>query len=115
MWHWGSGSCQGSLPVLSPKDLTSWSDFLFLPTQVENGPSEFALYIVHESGGKCLPVLPYHKHQSLCPCGKLTDHAPFFTATVNAPPDPNPGTLSAPYRILPKTQGKPLSLISFSW
>lgn len=33
------------------------SDFLSLPAQVENGPSEFALYIVHESGGKCLPVL----------------------------------------------------------
>lgn len=30
-----------------------WSDFLWLPVQVEDGPSEFALYIVHESGGKC--------------------------------------------------------------
>ena len=38
-----------------------WSDFLSLPVQVENGPSEFALYIVHESGGKCLPLIPDHK------------------------------------------------------
>lgn len=30
-----------------------WSDFLWLPMQVEDGPSEFALYTVHESGGKC--------------------------------------------------------------
>lgn len=39
-----------------------WSDFLSLPVQVENGPSEFALYIVHESGGKCLPLIPDHKN-----------------------------------------------------
>lgn len=39
-----------------------WSDFLSLPVQVENGPSEFALYVVHESGGKCLPLtqVPIH-------------------------------------------------------
>ena len=27
-----------------------WLDFLWLPVQVEDGPSEFALYTVHESG-----------------------------------------------------------------
>lgn len=39
-----------------------WSDSLSLPVQVENSPSEFALYIVHESGGKCLPLtrVPIH-------------------------------------------------------
>ncbi|XP_020927529.1 ras association domain-containing protein 4 isoform X3 [Sus scrofa] len=44
--------------------------------RVENGPSEFALYIVHESGGKYLPLLPDHKHRGLCPFSKLTDCAP---------------------------------------
>lgn len=92
-----------------------WSDFLSLPAQVENGPSEFALYIVHESGGKCLPVLPDHKNQSLCPFGKLTDHAPSLRAIVNALPGPNPGTLAAPFRIPPNPQGKPLSLTSLRW
>uniref|UniRef100_A0ABI7WXT8 Ras-associating domain-containing protein n=1 Tax=Felis catus TaxID=9685 RepID=A0ABI7WXT8_FELCA len=43
--------------------------------RVENGPSEFALYIVHESGGKCLPVLPDHENKSRCPFGRLTGHA----------------------------------------
>ena len=52
-----------------------WSDCLSLPVQVENGPSEFALYIVHESGGKCLPVLPDHENKSRCPFGRLTGHA----------------------------------------
>lgn len=53
-----------------------WSDFLCLHVQVENGPSEFALYIAHESGGKCLPFLLAHKNKSLCLFGGLTDHAP---------------------------------------
>lgn len=57
-----------------------WSDFLLLPVQVENGPSEFALYIVHESGGKCLPLLPDHKNKSPCPFGKLTSCAPSLGA-----------------------------------
>lgn len=57
-----------------------WSDFLSL-LQVENGPSEFALYIVHESGGKCLPLPLDHKNKRLTvwqahqPCSFFERHA----------------------------------------
>lgn len=56
------------------------SDFLSL-LQVENGPSEFALYVVHESGGKCLPLPLEHKNkrpsvwQAHQPCSFSEGHA----------------------------------------
>nr|XP_023402914.1 ras association domain-containing protein 4 isoform X2 [Loxodonta africana] len=35
--------------------------------RVENGPEEFALYMVHESGGKCLAVFMDPEIECLCP------------------------------------------------
>lgn len=58
-----------------------WSDFLSLLVQVENSPSEFALYIVHESGGKCLPLPQIIKTKD-CPLDSLTDHVPSLRAVL---------------------------------
>lgn len=41
-----------------------------LPLQVENGPSEFALYVVHESGGEYQPLPQIIKTK-----GRLAHHA----------------------------------------
>ncbi|XP_028337912.1 ras association domain-containing protein 4 isoform X2 [Physeter macrocephalus] len=96
--------------------------------RVENGPSEFALYIVHESGGECLPLLPDHKHKSPCPFGKLTSCArslgwpvqrargryppglgTCYAPTTSTPPRPKSRHIVIPFRIPPKPHGKPLS------
>ncbi|XP_068404188.1 ras association domain-containing protein 4 isoform X2 [Eschrichtius robustus] len=63
--------------------------------RVENGPSEFALYIVHESGGLGWLV---QRARGRCPPGLGTCYAP----TTSTPPGPKSRHIVIPFRIPPK-------------
>uniref|UniRef100_A0A8C2RYG6 Ras association domain family member 4 n=1 Tax=Capra hircus TaxID=9925 RepID=A0A8C2RYG6_CAPHI len=74
--------------------------------RVENSPSEFALYIVHESGGKCLPLTRVPIHLASSPTELLLCGLSWLVQRAQGRCPPGLGTCCAP------TTGSPPRLIS---